>query len=87
MSRVDRRGVGPGSGVRAAGAVAHEAGIKQPREKIAVVPSENLLIIAAHQGFVLLQFHVGILASRFQAGKMLLRQGLAGQRRGEHNAI
>ena len=25
--------------------------------------------------------------SRFQAGKMLLRQGLAGQRRGEHNAI
>jgi len=67
--------------------VAQERGIKQSPEKIAVAPGENLLIIAAHQGFVLLQFHVGILASRFQAGKMLLRQRLAGQRRGEHNAI
>jgi len=46
VSRVDRRGVGSGSGIRAAGDVAHERGIKQPPEK-----------------------------------------GLAGQRRGEHNAI
>jgi hypothetical protein len=56
--------------------MAHEGGIKQPREKITVAPSQNLLIVAAHQRLVLLQIHAGILPSRSRARQHCRPAGL-----------
>jgi len=47
--------------------MAHEGRIKQLREKITVAPGQDLLIVAAHQCFVLLQIHADMLPSRAQA--------------------
>ena len=67
--------VGPGSGVPAAGDVAHEGEIKQPHEKTTVAPGQDLLIVAAHQGLVLLQIHAGIIPPRSRADNNAARPG------------